>query len=75
MFGGGVAVRFFRVGLLLGVLVALGCNDAATGPTTSEFNEKRVALKAKVAAKKAGGSQANKPRRVAKVHADSQLLP
>jgi type IV pilus assembly protein PilP len=70
MFGGRAAVRFFRVSLLLGVFVAFGCNETATGPTTSEFNEKRKALKARVADKQARGG-ADKARGVAKAKSSS----
>jgi len=45
-------VKFLRVVLMLAVLVALGCEEAATGPTTSEFNEKRAALKQRAAKSK-----------------------
>lgn len=46
-------MKFFRVGLLLAVFAALGCNETPTGPTTAEFNEKRGALQTKTANKKA----------------------
>jgi len=49
-------VRFMRVGLVLAVFFALGCEEAATGPSTAEFNQKRAELKQR--AKKA--DKANK---------------
>jgi Tfp pilus assembly protein PilP len=58
-------VKILRVALLLAAFVALGCEEAATGPTTSEFNEKRAALKQRAAKKK--GTKA--PRAVAKAKA------
>jgi Tfp pilus assembly protein PilP len=47
-------VRLLRVVLALAVFVALGCEQAATGPTASEFNDKRAALKQRAAKKKSG---------------------
>ena len=57
-------MRFLRVVLMLAVFVALGCEDPPTGPTASEFNDKREALKKRAAKKK----QVRRPSaRVAKV--------
>ena len=50
-------MRLLRGVLALAVFVALGCEQSATGPTASEFNDKRAALKQR-AAKKKGGKQA-----------------
>ncbi|MGH0030004.1 MAG: pilus assembly protein PilP [Myxococcota bacterium] len=46
-------MRVLLVVLLAALSVALGCGETSSGPTTAEFNEKRNALKAKVADKKA----------------------
>ena len=45
-------MRFLRVVLMLAVFVALGCEEPATGPTASEFNDKRDALQTRAVKQK-----------------------
>lgn len=53
MFARKATVRLPLFALLLALLIVVGCSETSTGPTTTEFNEKRNALKTKVAQKKA----------------------
>ena len=53
-------MRFMRVGLVLAMCFALGCEEAATGPTTAEFNQKRAELKQRAKQKK-GAPKPGKP--------------
>ncbi len=50
-------MTFVRVGLLIALVAGIGCGEPASGPTAAEFNDKRKALKARLAEKK--GSKAN----------------
>lgn len=65
MFTGSTAVRILRAALALALFVVLGCEEPPTGPTASEFNEKRAALKKRTAGNKKGNGAA----RVAKAKA------
>jgi Tfp pilus assembly protein PilP len=64
-------LRLPLVGLLLALFVAVGCGEKATGPTTSDFNERRAAQSAKLEARKKRNAHAKpapqaKPTKVAK---------
>lgn len=63
MFARKATVRLPLFALLLALFVAVGCGETSTGPTTAEFNEKREALKAKVADKKARNARKGENRR------------
>lgn len=54
------SVRLALLGLIAALGVVVGCGDAPSGPTTTEFNQKRAALKAKVDAKKQRQAKAGK---------------
>jgi len=45
-------LMFGRAALLLALLVAVGCQDSSTSPSTADFTEQREALKARVAESK-----------------------
>jgi Tfp pilus assembly protein PilP len=51
-------VKVANVALSLGVLVAVGCREPASGPTTAEFKEAREALKSRVEQQKERGGPA-----------------
>jgi Tfp pilus assembly protein PilP len=53
-----------RITLSLALIAGLGCEEAATGPTTAEFNQEREALKARTAQK---AERARAPTQVARV--------
>lgn len=65
-FPGRAAVKFLGVGITLALFVLAGCSEPAAGPTATEFNEKRTALKAKVAKKKGRKAPQDRGRKVAK---------
>lgn len=48
-------MRALRVACVLALLVAIGCEEASTGPTTTELKDKRADLKEKAAARKQQG--------------------
>jgi len=48
---GRATVKMRRISLSLVLVAAIGCEEAATGPTTAEFNQEREALKQRAAQK------------------------
>jgi hypothetical protein len=53
-------VKFLRIALVLAAFVAMGCSEeTASGPTASEFNEKRAALKQRATKKKSAKAPRN----------------
>lgn len=65
-FPGRAAVKFLGVALTLALFVLAGCSEPAAGPTASDFNEKREALKAKVAKRKGREASKDRGRKVAR---------
>jgi len=51
-------VRILRAALVLALVAVMGCEEPPTGPTASEFNEKREALKKRAATNKKGKAAA-----------------
>jgi hypothetical protein len=48
---GRATVKMGRIALSLALVAALGCEEAATGPTTADFNSEREVLKARAGQK------------------------
>lgn len=64
----GAVTRWVRVILVIAVLVALGCGETATGPTTTEFNKRRAEQEARQASRSKHPNQGGRTaaRKVAK---------